>query len=219
MSLRSALLADEGACRLLPEQTEGPYHRSVHPERVDITEDRPGVALQLALRLLDADGRTPLAGAVVDVWQADAGGRYSGFPPMPVKDDDAPLQAEDVPDDVVAPQETFLRGSQRTDADGICAFTTLWPGWYSGRTVHVHVSAGLPDGRSATTQLYFPDELNDQVLARPEYGDDRGARDTTNATDSIYADGGEASTLRLERDGAGWAAWLCFTVGRADESR
>jgi protocatechuate 3,4-dioxygenase beta subunit len=217
VSLRSRLLAEDSPCPLLPERTEGPYHRAVHPEREDITEGHPGVALQLALRLLDADG-TPLAGAVVDVWQADAGGRYSGFPPMPVKDDDAPLLAEDVPDDVVAPQETFLRGSQRTDTEGVCAFTTIWPGWYSGRTVHVHASVRLPDGRSANTQLYFPDEFNDIVLARPEYGDDRGARDTTNATDSIYADGGEASTLRLERDGAGWAAWLCLLVARAEKS-
>lgn len=213
MSLRATLLADEVACRPLPEQTEGPYHRAVHPQRTDITEGRPGVPLQLALRLLDADGRTPLVGAVVDVWQADAGGRYSGFLPMPVTSDDAPLQAENVPDDLVAPQETFLRGSQRTDDDGVCMFETIWPGWYSGRTVHIHASARLADRRSATTQLYFPDELNDEVLARPEYRDDRGARDTTNATDSIYADGGQAGTLRLQRDGAGWAAWLCFMIG------
>ena len=134
---------------------------------------------------------------------------------MPVKDDDVPLRAEDVPDDVVAPAETFLRGSHRTDGDGVCAFETVWPGWYSGRTVHVHAAARLPDGRTVTTQLYFPEELNDEVLARPEYRDDRGARDTTNGTDSIYADGGLDSTLTLERDGVGWAGWLCFTVGQA----
>jgi protocatechuate 3,4-dioxygenase beta subunit len=213
VSLRSRVLSAAAGCRLLPEQAEGPYHRPVHPERSDITEGRPGVPLRLALRLLDADGRTPLAGAVVDVWQADADGRYSGYPVMPVKDDDAPLRAEDVPDDVVAPAETFLRGSQRADDDGVCAFETVWPGWYSGRTVHVHATARLPDGRTVTTQLYFPDDLDDEVLARPEYRDDRGARDTTNGTDSIYAGGGRDSTLTLERDGAGRAGWLCFTVG------
>lgn len=74
----------------------GPYHRAAHPERTHITEGRPGVPLQLALRLLHADGRTPPAGAVIDVWQA-----------------------ENVPDDLVAPQETFLRRGQRTDEDGI----------------------------------------------------------------------------------------------------
>jgi protocatechuate 3,4-dioxygenase beta subunit len=139
VSLRSRVLSAAAGCRLLPQQAEGPYHRLVHPERTDIAEGRPGVPLRLALRLLDADGRTPLAGAAVDVWQADASGRYSGYPAMPVKDDDVPLRAEDVPDDVVAPAETFLRGSQRTDDDGVCAFETVWPGWYSGRTVHVHV--------------------------------------------------------------------------------
>ena len=61
MSLRARLLSDGDACRLLPEQTQGPYHRPVHPERMDTTEGRLGVPLQLALRLVDADGRTPVA--------------------------------------------------------------------------------------------------------------------------------------------------------------
>jgi protocatechuate 3,4-dioxygenase beta subunit len=214
VSLRSRVLSAPAGCRLLPAQAEGPYHRPIHPERTDITEGRPGVPLRLALRLLDADGGAPFAGAVVDVWQADAGGRYSGYPQMPVKHDDVPLRAQDVPDDVVAPSETFLRGSQRTDEDGVCTFQTIWPGWYSGRTVHVHATIRLPAGCTVTTQLYFPDNLNDEVLARPEYRDDRGTRDTTNDTDSIYAEGGSDSTLTLERDLAGWAGWLCFTVGQ-----
>jgi protocatechuate 3,4-dioxygenase beta subunit len=214
VSLRSRVLSAPAGCRLVPAQAEGPYHRPIHPERKDIIEGRVGAPLRLALRLLDADRRTALAGAVVDVWQADAAGRYSGYTPMPVKHDDVPLRAQDVPDDVVAPSETFLRGSQRTDDDGVCTFETIWPAGYSGRTVHVHATIRLPDGRTVTTQLYFPDDLNDEVLARPEYRDDRGTRDTTNDTDSIYADGGGDSTLTLERDRAGWAGWLCFTVGQ-----
>lgn len=208
------LLTQPATCRLLPEQTAGPYHRGVHPARHDITEGRPGVPLRLGLRLTDGDGRTPLQDAVVDVWQADASGRYSGFLPMPHRPDGAPsLAADDVPTDEVAPQESYLRGSQRTDGGGVCWFATIWPGWYSGRTVHVHVTAGLPDGRTVTTQLYFPDELNDEVLSTPPY-DERGRRDTTNTTDSSYADGGAASTLRLVRDDDGWTGMLCLAVAQ-----
>lgn len=107
------------SCRLWPEQTQGPYHRDVHLERRGITEDREGLPLRVALRLL-------------------------------------------------APSETFLRGCRRTDGRGMCAFDTIYPGWYSRRTVHIHLTVRLGD-RDAVTQLYFPEEVTDQVFARPPY--------------------------------------------------
>src|SRR4051794_41129785 len=96
--LAELLLSMAPSCRLLVEQDEGPYHRDLDVARGDITEDREGVPLRIGLRFLTR-GSTPLAGALVEVWQADREGRYSGFP------------AETSP-----PGETFLRGSQRTDA-------------------------------------------------------------------------------------------------------
>jgi protocatechuate 3,4-dioxygenase beta subunit len=207
------LLAEQPvSCRLWPEQTEGPYHRDVRLERREITEDRDGLPLRVALRLLDAATGSPLAGAGVEVWQADHEGRYSGFGPFRARPGQV-VTSESVPRDVVAPSETFLRGSQRIDERGMCAFDTIYPGWYSSRTVHIHltVGVGLRD-RHAVTQLYFPDELTDQVFARPPYAGRRG-RDTTNATDSIFVDGGERTVLHFVGDVVqGLTGLLCLAV-------
>ena len=198
------------SCRLWPEQTEGPYHRDVHLERRDITEDRDGLPLRVALRLLDAGTGSPLTGAGVEVWQADHEGHYSGFRPFRARPGQV-VTSESVPRDVVALSETFLRGSQRTDDRGMCAFDTIYPGWYSSRTVHIHLRVQLGD-RHAVTQLYFPDELTDQVFARPPYAG-RPPRDTTNATDSIFADGGQRTMLHLAGDMVeGLTGLLCLAV-------
>jgi protocatechuate 3,4-dioxygenase beta subunit len=181
------------SCQLLIEQDEGPYHRDVDVERRDITEDCEGVPLRVGLRFLTLDG--PLAGARVEVWHADRDGRYSGFPA-----------------ETSALGETFLRGSQHTDGRGICAFDTIYPGWYPGRTVHIHLIAQLGGLRSVTTQLFFPDATSDAVLRQPSYAA-RGARDTTNATDDIFANQGDETMLTLTAHGAGYVGLLCATVG------
>jgi protocatechuate 3,4-dioxygenase beta subunit len=199
------------ACRLLPEQTEGPYHRDVHPERRDITEGRPGLALRVGLRFVDPDGN-PLEGHLVDVWHADHEGRYSGFRPFEPEPGQE-ITEDTVPRDVTAPRESFLRGAQRSDHRGMCAFDTIYPGWYAGRTVHIHLIARL-DERSVTTQLYFPDPVSDAVHARPPYRDRGGRRDTTNATDTIFAGVGDRTILELDGDpDTGFTGVLCLTVG------
>lgn len=205
------LLAEQRvSCRLWPEQTEGPYHRDVRLERRDITEGRDGLPLRVALRLLEAGTSRPLTGAWVEVWQADHEGRYSGFRPFLARPGQV-VTSESVPRDVVAPSETFLRGGQRTDHRGMCAFDTVYPGWYSSRTVHIHLTVGLGD-RRAVTQLYFPDERTDQVFARPPYAGGP-ARDTTNATDSIFVDGGERTMLHVVGDVVGGlTGLLCLAV-------
>ena len=187
------------SCRLWSEQTEGPYRRDMHPERRDITEGRDGLPLRVGLRLLDAGTANPLTGALVEVWQADHEGRYSGFRPFRARPGQIVTSAS-VPRDVVAPSETFLRGYQRTDDRGFCVFDTIYPGWYSSRTVHIHLTVQVGD-HTAVTQLYFPDDLTDEVFARPPYAG-RPPRDTTNATDSIFVDGGERTVLHLVGDAA-----------------
>ena len=149
------LAAEPVACRLWPEQTEGPYYSHVHPERRDITEDRVGLKLDFGLRLLDAQSGAPLVGVPVEVWHADHAGRYAGFAPFTPRPEEAVTSAS-VPNKVVDPSETFLRGMQRTDEEGRVVFETIYPGWYVSRTVHIHVAALLPSGRRAVTQLYFP---------------------------------------------------------------
>lgn len=155
--------------------------------------------LRVGLRLLQADTGNPLTGAVVEVGQADHEGRYSGFAPFHARPGQVVTSAS-VPRDVIAPAETFLRGSQRTDDSGMCVFHTIYPGWYSSRTVHLHLTAHLGD-RRMITQLYFPDEVTDEVFTRPPYAG-RPGRDTTNTTDSIFVDGGTQTVLHLTGDAA-----------------
>jgi len=206
------LASQRVSCRLWPEQTEGPYNRDLHAERRDITEGCDGLPLRVGLQLLDADTARPVTGAYVEVWQADHEGRYSGFAPLEARPGQV-VTSESVPTEVVAPSETFLRGSQRTDDRGMCAFDTIYPGWYSSRTVHIHLTLRL-DGRRAVTQLYFPDELTDQVFARPPYAA-RPSRDTTNATDTIFVDGGQRTVLHLVGDVLeGLTGVLCLAVER-----
>ena len=106
-------------------------------------------------------------GVPVEVWHADHAGRYASFAPLP-----RPRRGHhsaSVPNEIVAPSETFLRGMQRTDPDGMCMFETIYPGWYASRTVHIHVAARPPTGYRAVSQVYFPDELTDEVFTRPPY--------------------------------------------------
>lgn len=209
--LVQSLAAQPVSCRLWPEQTAGPYDRPENPERRDITEEHVGLALRVGLRLVDAQSGVPLVGVPVEVWHADHDGRYAGFAPFTPQSGEVVTSAS-VPNELVAPSETWLRGMQRTDEDGTCVFDTIYPGWYASRTVHIHVAARLPTGRRAVSQLYFPDELTDQVFARPPYSG-RPPRDTTNVNDSIFADGGERTMLRLTGDPAnGLTGVLCLAI-------
>jgi protocatechuate 3,4-dioxygenase beta subunit len=196
-------VTNDPECLPWVEQDEGPYHLDGEPFRQDLIEGRTGVPLRLAVRLVGDDG-TPVVGAVVDVWHCDALGRYSGF--------GAPGGSGDDPQPAGSPAERFLRGRQRTDDAGCCEFRTIYPGWYGGRTVHIHVIAEV-DGRRWTTQFFFSDALNDEVLARPPYRQ-RPGRDTTNATDDIFAHHGEDTTLAVTPDLAGYRAAICLRVSR-----
>jgi protocatechuate 3,4-dioxygenase beta subunit len=126
------------------------------------------------------------------------------------------VTSDSVPRDVVTADEMFLRGRQLTDERGLCVFSTIYPGWYPGRTVHIHVIAHLDESHSVVSQLYFPDEVTDEVYARAPYCG-RPSRDTTNATDTIFPEGGAQTTLWLRRDADGFAAVLCAVIARAQE--
>jgi protocatechuate 3,4-dioxygenase beta subunit len=168
------------ACVLTPEQTEGPFYIEAAKLRRNITEGRPGTPLTLRLAVVDATSCRPIKGAAVDIWHCDAGGAYSG----------------------VDNNRTFLRGIQRTDARGVATFRTVYPGWYRGRTVHIHVKVHVGGDVIHTGQIYFPDRITDAVQRRKPYNT-RGARTTRNASDGIYRDGGGRSLLRLRKDARG----------------
>ncbi len=220
----------EGAatCTLTPEQIEGPYYFDARMIRGDIREDRPGTPLRLAIRVRDAQDCAPIANAVVDVWHCDAGGIYSGFEAASRAAQGAGLagvQAGSTDGDAAqgagpasvqtgrTDGETYLRGAQVSNADGVAEFTTVYPGWYTGRTVHIHARAHLDATSLVTTQLYFDDAVTGQVHAQAPYSQ-RTGRDTFNDNDGFIDSGGGTPTLTLSQDGDGWLGLITIGVDR-----
>jgi protocatechuate 3,4-dioxygenase beta subunit len=163
------------ACTLTCEQILGPCYGSTL-ERKDISEGHAGLPVRLALRVLDESCK-PIAGASVDIWHAGPSGVYSGGDQHPFCN----------PDDPEARAARWFRGVQTTDADGRVDFDTCFPGWYSGRTVHVHFTLKAAGTETVTSQLYFEDPLNDDILNTQKLYNTRGARDTRNAADIMVA--------------------------------
>lgn len=190
----SAPAASGVSCVLTPEMTEGPYYIAGEKLRRNITEGKAGARLDLRLSVADATTCRPIKGAVVDIWHADAGGVYSGF-------------------GAGASSHTFMRGVQRTDAGGIAQFRTVYPGWYQGRTVHIHVKVHAGGNVVHTGQLFFSDTLTDGVYKRVPYNR-RPSRDVRNAQDMIYSSGGRQSMLALKRKGTGYVGSITMGVRR-----
>jgi len=184
------------SCILMPEQTEGPYYIAGEKLRRNITDGRPGTPLVLRAFVVDATTCRPIRNAAVDIWHADAGGVYSGFGNG-------------------ASSRTFMRGIQRTNAKGLAQFRTVYPGWYQGRTVHIHVKVHVGGSVVHTGQLYFPDSVTDAVYRRAPYSS-RPNRDVRNATDSVYRNGGNKSVVMLKRNSAGvYVATITMGVRRS----
>ncbi len=188
-------------CVVRPQQTEGPYFVDESLNRSDIRSDpadesvKPGTPLDLTFKVsrLSANACAPLEGPLVDVWHCDHLGVYS--------------DVEDPGFNTVG--KKFLRGYQVTDARGIARFKTIYPGWYHGRTVHVHFKIRSKPfstpGFEFTSQLYFDDALTDQVHARQPYSA-KGRRSQRNSGDRIFARGGPQLVLAPVRDDQGYAA-------------
>jgi len=187
-----------GTCRLLPEKTAGPFPLDRQFDRRDITENVPGRPLRLGLRVVDAHC-APVPDAAVEIWHCDATGDYSAF-----RDNGGGKDA--------AAGTTFLRGTQSATREGIVEFATVYPGWYRGRAVHIHLRVHHDDATVLTSQLFFPDDYTDAVYASAPYAP-FGTPDTRNADDSIAGDPTTEGTLVAVRDadtgrGAGTLALL-----------
>lgn len=143
----------------------------------------------------------------MEIWQCDALGRYSGFPHP---NDSTVVTAANAPRTQYLPDQTFLRGRQRADGNGMVEFRTIYPGWYPGRTVHIHVMVHV-GATTLTSQLYFPDDRNDHVLSLEPYAQ-RPGRDTTNGTDEIFPTGGDPAVLDVTPVGDGYRAALCLVL-------
>lgn len=188
-------------CVIQPEQTAGPFWFDVDQVRSDITEDRDGWPLDVRLRVVDAETCEPIADALVDLWHADANGWYSGYPG----------QGDD--NDVDTSGQTFLRGLQVTDKEGRVAFASVYPGWYPGRAVHMHVKVYLDNNALITTQTYFPDAVSDTIHTGAPYAA-RGARDTRNSEDG-WADDAEAEGLMMKTASEADSTEVSLTIGVA----
>jgi protocatechuate 3,4-dioxygenase beta subunit len=185
-----------------PEQTEGPYFVDEELNRSDIRTDpsdgstKGGPPLQLTFNVTKVSSTDciPLVGAIVDIWHCDAEGQYS--------------DVNDSGQGFNTLGKKFLRGYQTTDANGAVQFTTIYPGWYQGRAVHIHfkIRADLTSATAYefTSQLYFNDTLTDQVHAQQPYAA-KGQRDTRNTGDGIYSNGGDRLLLSLAPSGSGYA--------------
>lgn len=179
------------SCALTPAAIQGPYYLNLQLMRKDITEGKPGIPTFVYLRIVD-ESCAPISGAIVDLWHNEALGPYSGFPSEGTAG------------------ETWLRGIQVTRANGIVCFRTVYPGWYPGRTTHMHLKVHINNQTQLTTQLYFPDVLSDRVYTKTPY-DQHGPKPTTNATDAFFL--AETLMATLEpADLTGVLAGLTITV-------
>ena len=194
-------LFDQAAtCSISPDLTEGPFYFDVDSIRSDIREDREGAMLRLAVRVREAGACTPIANAVVDVWHCDATGLYSGFASA---SQGGPGGSRGPSDD-----ETYLRGAQVTNSDGIVEFVTVYPGWYQGRTAHIHVKVHLDNSTVLTTQFFFDEAINSEVYATEPYVADTG-RSVFNDDDGIFDD---RLVVTTTPDGDGYLSLITLDV-------
>jgi protocatechuate 3,4-dioxygenase beta subunit len=153
------------SCRLITQDIAGPYRTADVPLRSDITAGQPGTPLTLNFQVVDSFRCQPLAGALVSIWHANAGGLYSGVRNVMLGAGMAPEGGA-----IDTTDQNFLRGTQQTDSDGRVTFNTIFPGWYRPRATHAHIMVFPPDyGEVATTQLYFPDQVCDLAYQGEHY--------------------------------------------------
>src|SRR4051794_22624064 len=171
--------AEGAACLLQREVTEGPYYLDLDLIRRNIRGGRPGTPLTLDFTVLDASSCKPIPKALVEIWHCDAGGVYSG---------------------VQGNNGNFLRGGQRAGSRGRVRFETIVPGWYAGRTPHIHMKVFVGGNEIHTGQVFFQARTLKQVYGQGAYAA-RGQADMTNASDSIARQAGSRAVIALRRKG------------------
>jgi protocatechuate 3,4-dioxygenase beta subunit len=205
-----------------PQQTEGPYFVEGMPKRSDIRSDpsdglvQQGIPLRLILHVYDVDNGScvPLNGSRVDIWHANSQGVYSGV------------------SDQSTTGKKFLRGYQVTDDNGTVRFITIYPGWYQGRAIHIHVKVhtieGLEKTLEWTSQFYFNNSINAQVHTQPPYSN-HGPPDMTNEQDGIYtgasidglvhSNSGKYLMLNLTKDGQSYLGTFNIVLNSGQSRR
>jgi protocatechuate 3,4-dioxygenase beta subunit len=171
--------AAAASCLLQREVTEGPYYLDLDLVRRDITGGRKGTPLTLSFQVVNATTCRPIPNAAVEIWHSDAAGEYSG---------------------VAGNGGTWLRGIQRTDSSGRVRFESIFPGWYRGRTPHIHMKVFVSGDEVHTGQVFFRPAVTRAIYGQGRYAS-RGQADTSNGSDMIYRQAGSRALIALKRKG------------------
>jgi protocatechuate 3,4-dioxygenase beta subunit len=182
---------DQKTSSVSPEMVEGPFYSTGGEYRANLREGLKGQKLDLTITVVNAENEEPIAGVDVDFWQCDATGHYSGYDVDPDE-----LPADITNGQVATNDDTFLRGRLTTNAEGQVTFETIYPGWYRLRTPHVHLKILEGENCNTTTQLYFPEDINQELYNTPEYARD-AEQDTFNKTDPVIANTPGDATLAI----------------------
>ena len=167
--------ANAASCSKTQSLTEGPYYSTDTPERSNIIDNQIGTTTKLTLTLVDTKC-LPLSGVRVDIWHANAAGEYSA---------------------IRGNSDNFLRGTQITNSSGQVTFTTIYPGWYPGRPMHIHFKV-LKNGKELlTSQFFASDAINTKIYATGEYAA-RGNQNTKLNSDRIYQSISTPNSLTLK---------------------
>lgn len=168
-----------GSCTTTSDETDGPFPTKSPASLVvtDIRSDRQGTPMTIKITVQNKNNScAALSGALVDIWHCDAAGNYSEY-------GGTGMQSTNYQ------SVHFLRGRQTSDATGLVTFTSIYPGWYSGRAVHIHVHVYNSSGKSLKiSQIAFPEDISKVVFAQGVYAS-HGQADTTNARDNVFSDG------------------------------
>lgn len=181
-------------CQTSPSETAGPYPYDLSGNssmfRVDITEGKTGLPLGLTLTIVNANNNcSPIEGARVDIWHCDSDGYYSEYT------EPGYLGTQD------NTGKTFLRGIQVSDSNGQVKFTTIYPGWYTGRATHIHLQVYINSTLKLTTQLAFPDSLNTTVYGTSDYSaHGQNTSVANNAADMVFSDSVSSELVTISGD-------------------
>ncbi|HKP60583.1 MAG TPA: hypothetical protein VJV78_27840 [Polyangiales bacterium] len=192
-------------CTVYPSQTIGPCYAQMPALRQDISDGLGGLPMRMSFLLVKGSACTPVPNAQIDIWHSGSGGIYSAYATNTTCN----------PGTMDVKKDMFCRGVQMTDAMGRADFSTVFPGWYKGRTIHIHFTIRVDGRESKTSQLYFEDAMVDEILAQGDYKA-RGKRDTNNANDTQFKTGGATPAQILfqtaKRADGVLHAWKVITI-------
>ncbi|RWS19804.1 intradiol ring-cleavage dioxygenase-like protein, partial [Leptotrombidium deliense] len=175
-------------------------------ERSDVTEGQAGMKLRLCVRLMRQGDCTPISYAKVYVWSANALGAYSGW--------DARKKRS-----TPTTNTRYLRGFQYTNTKGIACFQTIYPGWYPGRTPHIHVEVQIDQNYVYISQLFYSDRQSNDIYRTSPYNQHTGSGRTYNRQDQYYNEVQGTTQMNAIPYGTGLYSAITLGIDENNESQ